>query len=147
MTNPAPEPSADALDKVETALTRSVDAMSGFETMVEKAEPEFVAIAQKFRDMHTHHSARLAALLSAEGREPDADGSVMSSVNTAVVTMCALFDEINEDVMDKVRSGEQHVLKALGDAADHMDDTAQENEIRVMIGDLNALLAETKHLD
>ena len=137
----------EALDKIQTALTRSVDARAGFETMVKKAEPELLPIARQFHDTHDQHAKQLSSLFAMHGRDPDADGSLMSTVNTAVVSARALFDEIDGDVMDNVRSGETHVLNALAEAAERVGDTQRENEIRAMIGDINALLDQTKHLD
>lgn len=147
MTQVAFDPTIDALDMLETALTRTIDAKAGFDTMVEKSEPEFLPIAKEFRDLHARHSAKLTSMLAEHGRTPDLDGSIMSTVNTAVVSLRALFDEIDDDVMDQVRDGEKHVLKALGNALRHIDDPETSGQINRMIDELNALLARTDHLD
>ncbi|RYI34142.1 MAG: DUF2383 domain-containing protein [Acetobacteraceae bacterium] len=141
------ERQSDASDALGTLHTRTVDALRGFAKMVEKAEPEFRPVAQKFHDLHAQHAGAIARILSARGQAVDADGSIMGTVNETVVGLRAFFDEIDEDVMDNVRSGEGHVLKAFDDA---LADTLQQDErlaVEAMRGELTRLLDETSHLD
>lgn len=135
------------LDSLAAAHTRSVDALAGFDTMVEKAEPEFRDVAIRFRDLHRRHAAELGAILEENGRKRDEDGSFMATVNTLVVSTRALFDEIDEDVMDQVRDGERHVMKALDDAQASVSEPLVKNVVKQMRSDLAALLDETRHLD
>ncbi len=108
-----PDGFADALANLHT---RTVDVLAGFEKMVEKAEPSFRPVAIRFRDIHARHAAVLAPMLAMLGRTPDTDGSFMSAVNRSVVTLRALVDEIDADVVGQIRSGEQNVLDAFDDA-------------------------------
>jgi Domain of unknown function (DUF2383) len=110
---PLPDGFADALANLHT---RTVDALAGYETMAAKAEPAFRPVAEGFRDIHARHAAALAGMLAQNGREADADGSFMSAVNRAVVTMRAFVDAIDADVLSAIRSGERHVLDAFDDA-------------------------------
>ena len=110
---PFPDGMADALANLHT---RTVDALAGYETMVAKAEPTFRPVAETFRDIHARHAAATARMLAREGREADADGSFMSAVNRAVVSLRALVDDIDADVLSAIRNGEQHVLDAFDDA-------------------------------
>ncbi|MEO0359728.1 MAG: DUF2383 domain-containing protein, partial [Pseudomonadota bacterium] len=106
----------DALDAIEKAHARSVDAAAGFEKMAEKAELHFKDVASRFLGLHLDHAHRLAEMLKAHGRTPDPEGTFMGEINEAVVSMRAFFDEIDEDVMDQVRSGEEWTVSALKDA-------------------------------
>ena len=135
------------LDDLATAHTRTVDALAGFETMVEKSEPEFRDVAIRFRDLHKRHAAQLGAMLEAQGRRPDTDGSFMATVNTLVVSTRAFFDEIDEDVMEQVRDGERHVLNALSDAHAAVSDPSHRNAINQMRRELVTLLDQTRGLD
>lgn len=137
----------EQLDSLATLHTRTVDARAGFATMVEKAEPHFRAIARRFHDLHDQHATQLAALLETHGRAPDRDGSFMSTVNTMVVSARALFDEIDEDVMDQVRDGERHVLTAMDDAYSAIPSPTVSKAVERMERELTALLDETRHLD
>ena len=133
---------AAALDALETLHDRTVDVLAGFETMVDKAEPAFRPIAERFRELHRRQATALAALVTAGGRTPDADGTFMSTVNRTVVSLRALFDEIDEDVMAQVESGERNVLDAF-DAALAQDQTADTRAaLASMRQDLTHLLAE-----
>lgn len=138
----------DALDAIDAALVRSLDAKAGFEKMLEKAEPEFKPVAEKFFNLHASHASVLSEMVSSAGREPDTDGSVMSKINKGVVALRAFLDEIDEDVMDNVRSGEEHVCEAFNDALKQAPaSSATHTDLARMKGELDALLAQTRHLD
>ncbi len=134
-------------DAVAVLHTRTVDALTGFVTMVEKAEPHFRSVAEEFRSLHAFHAERLARILTELGVEADEDGSFFGSVNKTVVTLRALFDEIDEDVMDQVRSGEKHVLSAFDKALKEDLLPAHHAAIREMRKELTDLIARTDHLD
>ena len=138
----------NTLDAIETVLVRSLDAKAGFEKMAEKAEPEFKPVAAKFLAMHASHATGLSAIVSSAGRTPDTDGSFMSRINEGVVALRAFFDEIDDDVMDNVRSGEEFVSTAFDDALSEVPNTSETHaSLTRMKGELDALLAETRHLD
>lgn len=105
-----------AADALTILHRRTVDALTGYAAMVEKAEPSFRPVAEDFRAMHARHADRLARLLASMGREADHDGSLMGTVNAAVVSLRALFDEIDADVIPNIRNGEKHVLTAFDEA-------------------------------
>ena len=101
---------SDSLEALSKLHTLSVDTQRGFQKMVEKAEPEFLATAERFSALHGRHVARLDTMMREMGGLPDADGSFMGSVNVAVVTIRSVLDAIDMAVMDRVRSGEENVL-------------------------------------
>jgi hypothetical protein len=105
-----------ALDAIATLHTRSVDALTGYAKMVEKAEPAFRPVADAFRSLHARHADGLARMLADHGHAPDKDGSFMGMVNRTVVSLRAMFDTIDNDVLTAVHNGETHVLDAF-DAA------------------------------
>ncbi|WP_430449699.1 DUF2383 domain-containing protein [Rhodophyticola sp.] len=134
-------------EALQALLNRTVDAKAGFDTMREKAEPEFRPVVQKFHGTHHAHTDQIAALIAARGGEPDVSGTLMSSVNTAVVSIRALFDEIDEDVMDSIRDGEGHVLEAFDEAIAAMTEGHDKGALVRMRGEIQDLLDETRHLD
>lgn len=115
--------------------------------MVEKAEPEFRPVAQRFANLHRSHADRLAQLLVDLGEVPDADGTFMSSVNRAVVATRAFFTEIDADVMDSVRKGEENVIDAYRDALEADFSELHKQKLVTMLAEINGILAETRHLD
>jgi uncharacterized protein (TIGR02284 family) len=133
-----------AAEALATLHTRTVDALAGYETMVGKAEPEFRPVAESFRDLHARHAGRLEALVRAHGGTPDADGSFMSTVNRAVVSIRAFFDEIDDDAMDQVRSGERHVLDAFDEAIAADPHASHAAELEGMRRELAGLLQSTR---
>lgn len=130
-------------DHLRDLYTRIVDAKAGFDVMVDKAEPEFRDVATSFRDMHARHAEQIARLLHGH---VDADGSLMGTVNKAMVSIRALFDEIDEDVMDQVRNGEAQVLSAFREAEANSA-APHEAQLIAMRAELEDLLQRTAHLD
>ncbi|WP_145108945.1 ferritin-like domain-containing protein [Cereibacter sediminicola] len=116
MSNQSYTPDPAAADALESLHDRSVDVLAGFDTMVGKAEPHFRPLAMRFQDLHRRHSTELAGLLAAAGRTPGNEGTFMSTVNRAVVSLRSIFDDIDEDILAQVESGEQHVLDAFDEA-------------------------------
>lgn len=123
---------------------RSVDSVKGYKTMVEKSEPAFREIAERFHALHAMHADRLGALLFDQGVMPESDGTVMGMVNQAAVSLRAFFDDIDEDVMDQVRSGEDWVLKAFDDAI--AEQAGAGPVLQAMRTELTTLLADTRGL-
>ncbi len=139
----ATENDTDALAALADALTASQDARTGFEKMVEKAEPEFRPVVQRFSALHADHDNRLAAILRRHGQTPDADGSFQGTINKVVVSARSLFDDIDADVMESVRDGEDAVCEAYARAADASVDANDRAELRAMRNEVQTLLAQT----
>lgn len=115
---PQPIPDDERLDLIAKVHTGVLDTISGFDKMVEKAEPSFQPIAQAFLTMHSRHEGVLAAYLAQSGRVPDDDGSFFGAINRAVIEVRSWFDDIDRDVMDRVSDGEKQVLDMYQDARD-----------------------------
>ena len=135
-----------ALDAMIALHTRSLDTEQGFAKMVEKAEPAFRPIAQRFGDLHARHVTRLGAMVRELGGEPDADGSFMGTVNRAVVTLRSVFDQIDDDVMVQVRNGEDFVLTSFDGAIAERQSPEHHRALVEMRAELAALLDETRHV-
>jgi hypothetical protein len=143
-----PRAAPDAEQELLTLQRRTADALAGYVTMVDKAEASFRPVAERFRALHDRHNAALVAMLIRHGAEADADGSFMGSVNKAVVSLRALFDEIDEDVMDSIRDGENYVLNAFDDAIAAIGmPPADVADLRAMRDELTLLLQDTRHMD
>lgn len=122
--------------------TTTIDVLKGYEKMVEKAEPEFRPVAQRFLDLHGRHAAALHRILVAKGADVDADGSLMGTINRVVVGMRAFFDEIDEDVLGSIKDGEDHVLNAFDEALNSGQTPEDASAISAMRDELVALLHE-----
>ena len=148
-------PFADTADPVEARpvpealialYNRTVDSAKGYARMVEKAEPSFRDTAERFRSLHSRQAGDLARTLADMGIEADAEGTLMGTINQAVVTFRAFFDDIDEEVMDQIRSGEDWVLKAFDAAIAEETVPSRAASLRKMQGELTQLLADTSHL-
>lgn len=88
-----------------------VDIRQGCDKMVEKAEPDFVAVAADFRGLHQLQAERVRAILTAMGEDPGAEGTVMAAVNRAVVEVRSWFDDIGHNVVETLADGEKRLLE------------------------------------
>ena len=91
--------------------TRLVDTLAGYDKVVEKAEPEFIGIAEEFRGLHQGHSERVLSMLLGLGRDPGSEGSMLGTVNRAVVEVRSWFDDIGHNVIDALVDGEKRLLE------------------------------------
>lgn len=99
--------------------TRLKDTIAGFDKVVEKAEPDFLAIAVAFRDMHNSHERAVAEMLVQDGHDPAQDGSIFGTVNRGLIEVRSWFDDIGINMMDALVSGEKHVLESYEQAIEH----------------------------
>jgi uncharacterized protein (TIGR02284 family) len=136
----------DEAQPLIAVYNRTVDSVKGYTKMVEKAEPSFRDTAERFRALHARHAGDLERILADLGIKAKADGSMMGTINQAVVTFRAFFDHIDEDVMDQVGSGEDWVLKAFDEAIVARGGAIPTVKPREMQAELTELLAETRHL-
>jgi uncharacterized protein (TIGR02284 family) len=134
----------ESLDALIDLHTRSVDTQRGFEKMVEKAEPTFRPVVERFLALHTRHVSRLGAMVREMGAVPDASGSFMGTVNRAVVTLRSAFDAIDADVMTQIRNGEDSVLEAFDRALAASLPAAHVQALTQMRAELSGLLDETR---
>ena len=140
------EVARESLESLINLHTLSVDTRRGFEKMVEKADPSFLPIAQRFVALHTRHVARLDVMVREMGAVPDAAGSVMGTLNRAVVALRAVFDAIDADVMVQIRQGEDAVLEAFDRAISTSLPQGHVQALTQMRTELSGLLDETSTL-
>jgi hypothetical protein len=118
--------------------TRLRDTIAGFDTILDKAEPEFRPIAADFRALHIRQAGAVASMLEQDGHDPSQDGSVFGAVNRAVVTLRSWFDDISVNIMEQVVSGEKHVLEGYDTALAEATDPERR---RILTEDRTALVA------
>lgn len=145
-TNPADIAASESLDALIDLHTGSIDTLRGYQKMAEKAEPAFRPVIEGFCALHIRHTARLDTMVREMGGVPDADGSFMGTVNRAAVTLWAVFDTIDADVMDNVRSGEEKIFVAFDRAMQASLPQGHLQSLTQMRAELSDMLNETAHL-
>jgi len=136
----------DSLEALTELHTLSVDTLRGFETMVDKAQPKFKPVAERFSALHTRHVARLDTMVREMGGVPDVDGSLMGLANTAIVSLRAMVDDIDDDAMDRIRNGERNVLAAFDRSLEASLPQGHNEALAQMRAELSSLLDETRHV-
>lgn len=121
--------------------TRLIDTIRGLETVQEKAERSFLPVAGAFHQLHERQRATLARMLLARGHDPDANGSILGTVNSVVVTVRSWFDNIDAGILESLIDGEQHVLDAYDAAIENLRDPGDR---AVLTQDRDALRALLK---
>jgi len=133
-------------DALQHLLTRVIDARDGHDAMLKRAEPKIAPLIRKFREEHHQHAERITALLAAVGGKPDATGSLMGNVNKAVVSLRALFDDLDDDVLGQVADGEDNVLEAFDDAMSEASEGRHREDLARMRAELEALVGEARRM-
>ena len=141
---PAADNSVKALINLHMS---SLDTLRGFEKMVDKAEPAFLAVVQRFAALHLRQVVRMDAMVREMGGVPDQNGSFIGSLNRAIVGLLAVFNAVDEDTMDQVRSGERHVLAAFDRALMCSLPQGHRQALTQMRADLAKLLADTRNVN
>ncbi|MBQ1203194.1 MAG: DUF2383 domain-containing protein, partial [Loktanella sp.] len=111
-------PDDERLDLIVDVHTSVLDSISGYDKLVEKAEPAFKATAQDFLTMHSRHETTLAAYLAQSGRVPDENGSFFGTLNRAVIEARSWFQDVDSDLMKAVADGEKRVQETYQQARD-----------------------------
>lgn len=130
----------DPIDKIAEVHTRVLDTIAGFKKLSQKAEPEFKPVSDAFLATHQKHERELAEHLRKQGREPGEDGSFFGTVNSSLIEIRSWFEDVSDNVMDRVAEGEKHVLDGYEDARN----TGQSIEANAMLAfhikEINALM-------
>ena len=142
-THPEVVEDGDALQHLHDRIT---DALEGFRVMADKAEASFRPVVQRFVTLHQKQAAAVAAMLVARGAGDDLDGTLMGTVNRAVVAVRALFTGIDADVLASIRSGEEHVLAAFDRAIGGVVAPDDATALSALRDDLVTLLDDTRDL-
>lgn len=147
--HPIPETSPEVVedrDALQHLHDRLTDALEGFRVMADEAEASFRPVVERFVALHQAQESTIAAMLVARRAGDDLDGTLMGTVNRAVVKVRALFTDIDADTLENIRSGEEHVLAAYDRAIGGVLAPADADVLRAMQDDLATLLDDTRDL-
>jgi uncharacterized protein (TIGR02284 family) len=102
--------------------TALVDATSGYLQAVEDTESsDMRALFQEMIALHDSALVDLHPELEARGEEANDEGSFMSTVNEAIVSIRSLVTDLNENALPAFARGEERILnsydKAIEEAA------------------------------
>ena len=108
---------AQAFDaKAAKVHTRVLDVIQGYEELVERAEPDLKPLAERMLALHRAHHEELHAMLAARGHAPDDGGSFMSLVQENVIRVRSWLDDMDRDLIPRIRKGEESLIEIYDDA-------------------------------
>ncbi|WP_161785010.1 DUF2383 domain-containing protein [Hoeflea sp. BAL378] len=113
---------AEVLNSIGDTHIALIDAVHGYDVMLEKAEPEIHEVLKTTRQTTARQAAELAKFLMAHGKHPSEDGSFMSAVHEGVVRTRAFFTDIDGDVLPAVADGERRIVSSYDDALETLAD-------------------------
>ncbi|MBU2961734.1 PA2169 family four-helix-bundle protein [Citreicella sp. C3M06] len=134
--------SKDQLSVLQNLLSRSADCRAWYEQMADKAEPDFRFIALKFRGLHVAHCDRIASIITAMGGDPDGSEGLSAALHRTAVSVRALFEEIDGDMMSGIEDAEAQVLGDFDAALSCLPPSPYRDELCQMKGELVKLLAD-----
>ena len=102
---------------ISSLITDIVDAVNGYETMVEKAEDELKPKVEKLLALHRENAAQLMEIYSEKGGNPDQAGSMMGIVHTAVANARDITGTLDASALDEIIRGEERILTQYDEAA------------------------------
>ncbi len=100
----------DTSQVLHTIHTATNDILSGYDTMVERAEAEILPIVEDLQRMHRDHATQQENWLARFSETGADDESFRGSINQAVVTIRDWISGLDEDSLTAVRDGEQKLM-------------------------------------
>lgn len=136
------EPSEQAESALEPIATDLSDVLAGYETMLEKADPELVPMITSLHDLHKKHLVVLLNLLTERGESPEDIGSSMGSVHKFVATARDWIGSLDASSRQSILDGEKRVLESYGDALEQSQDDTEIHDLLVQQRDALKSLVE-----
>jgi hypothetical protein len=126
--------------------TRVIDVIAGYEELVERAEPDLRPLATSMLELHRRHRTELDGLLAGRGHAADDEGSFMSLVQENVIRVRSWVDDMDTDLIPRIRKGEEQLVELYDDAVEASGGRpaergaleAQRAELRGRIADMAA---------
>tara|TARA_R110002020_G_scaffold40118_4_gene118732 strand:- start:5526 stop:6017 length:492 start_codon:yes stop_codon:yes gene_type:complete len=103
----------DAIGDVHIAL---IDAVHGYDVLLEKAEPDIENVLRTTRQTTDAQAQDLARFLTGQGRHPSQDESLLSAVHEGMIRTKSFFTDIDGDVLPAVAEGERRLVTCYDDA-------------------------------
>jgi len=104
------------LDALHQSHTATNDVLNGYDTMLDRAEPEIKPVLTDLAAMHRDHAAALKGRLHALGDDGEGDTSFRGTMNSLAVTMRDWVADLDEGSLDAVQRGEKALLDIYDDA-------------------------------
>jgi Domain of unknown function (DUF2383) len=99
-----------AVSRVTDVQTSIIDAVNGYERMLDKAEVEFRGTIRNLIEQHQSDERALRQVLDRAGAASQNNGSFMTNVHQTVVTVRSWFDDIDADLIPQIISGEERII-------------------------------------
>jgi hypothetical protein len=103
----------NALHDVHTATN---DVLTGYETMLDRAEPEIVPIIADLTTLHRKHAIDLEDRLHQLGEDGKGDKSLQGTLNSVAVTLRDWVTGLDKGTLDAVERGEKALRDVYADA-------------------------------
>ncbi|MBY5988606.1 DUF2383 domain-containing protein [Roseovarius atlanticus] len=133
----------DALAKLQVRIR---DTLAGYDEILDRAEPGIRPLMERFSAAHAAHEADLSAQLRTHGCVPDEDGSFFSTVQRLVIKTRAVFDDIDEDVLNSVIKGEERIMQLYDEAMAAARDEEDLSLLSRQRGQIARLVQDARHL-
>jgi uncharacterized protein (TIGR02284 family) len=137
---------AQHIDNLKSLHTVLIDSKNGYQEALVDAEGR--GMSQLFHDMielRGRDADEIANILTTLGEVPNDKGSFMTKVNRAVISLRALFGELDERILPGLIDGEKRIsgyydeaLDTAGSSVDREVLTRQRQNLHKVIADMEA---------
>lgn len=137
---------AEHLDNLKNLHTILIDSKHGYEEALSDAEGR--GMSQLFRDMialRIKDAGEIASELATLGEKTDENGSFMTTVNRAIISLRSLFGGLDESILPGLIDGEQRIVKyydsaleTAGSSVDREILTRQRQNLLKVIADMES---------
>lgn len=139
--------STSQLEALQDLLSRSTDTHAWYEAMAERAEPQFRPVALKYRGLHSEQCDRIGAIMVALGGDPDRTEGIRTAVNRTSVSLRAVFDDIDLDMLSRIEEAEAEVISDFDASISGLPESRYREELIDMKAELLKLLGEDPAID
>lgn len=107
----------ETLDRLKSLHTGAIDARNGYDEALQDAEGHgLTGLFQSMIKLHETNASELAAVLHTAGEASDDNGSFMTTVHRAIMSIRSLFGGLDQSVLPGLIDGEHRNMSHYDEA-------------------------------
>ncbi|MDU8944629.1 DUF2383 domain-containing protein [Ovoidimarina sediminis] len=124
--------SEQPISAISQLATDVVDAIRGYETMIDLADEDLRPVVERLHALHNTHAGPLLTMLDELGGSPDEVGSAFAMVHRAVAKTRNLFGALDSSAVRQIVDGEERLVNSYSNA---ISNSGSQPEYRNILSD------------
>lgn len=113
---------SEQIDHLKSLHTVLIDSRNGYEEAIEDAGAKgLVALFREMQARREHNAREIKNHLVAMGEKVDENGSFLTTVHRAVISIRSLFGDLDENILAGLIDGEKRILSYYDEAIEHFE--------------------------